>query len=209
MKDEVKNNLIKAMKLSGLDEGLINVLNATEETDIEGLIEKLKPGEPKPFMQLVNGDKTYQGEFDRAVAQALKTREEKLKEEYNFVKKEGTPNDGTGANGTGAGLSKEFEQRFKLIEDMISNQKQTQTLERKKGEALGLLKSGGIPEEFIGLFNLEGEETVTDQFVTVKASFDKIKDNMAQTQGSGQTPVPQGTGGEPSQEFLDRMADSL
>lgn len=213
----LKEKLKEALKKAGLDEGLADVINITEESQIEGVINSLKPQETtidfqailqsKEFATFVqkNGfdkvldfSKTLQSEHDKKVTKGVNTFKEKfLKGLTPDDGNKNTPNDN------------EMPAWAKQMMETVNNLSKDKATASKLEQAKNVISNSKLPEKFqnkwLDRIDLESEKSFEDQIKELEDEYTEFqKDFVSENAGRG---LP--SGGVSDDEVTDELAQDI
>ena len=205
MDEKLYEAILKALKGNRNLKGVLNLLSVKDENEIEGAIAELDTG--KVSWEEIVKDKDYQSDLDKLLGKAANTREEKLKEKYNFVKKEGSDEGGKGTKGSDS----EWKEKFEELKKQVDGFEATRILEKKESKARGLLKEHKIPEKFIKLFDFDSDTDISEQFKAIQEDVGKFKDTVREELGShGPVPIPNvKTSGKASADEIEAIVKDI
>ena len=189
MKKELYDKVIEKLKELPNSENILGLLQVEDENEIEGALSKLKTGKVT-FEEFIK-EKENQSEFDKYLGKAANTREEKLKEKFNFVKKDGGEPD---PKDKGDKKDSEVYKELQKLKDQVNGYERSRVLEKKQKMANILLKENKIPSKFIKLFDFtdDAKESIEDQFKEIQGDVGEFKDKVIDDLGAhGNIPMPQ------------------
>lgn len=207
MDPELIKKIANRIATANLPSEIADLFSIENEEDIDSRIEAITK-KPKPeFNQLLKDNPAYQSEFDKIVAKAMDTRESKLKEKFNLIKKDevggeqgGDPN----PNEKESQLQKQLDE----LKNIVLEQQRTKSVEEKRKKAAELLQSEKIPVKFQSLFDFESETSIDEQFTKVKETFNELRTDIAVELG-GKPPLPNNVPNKVSDKTLDEIVDNL
>lgn len=207
------DELIEKLSLAQKDETAMKELEKFGVTTdkIEGLKDLKAPATLDEALE----NKEIQSEFDRRLAKAATTREERLKEKFDFKEKEQPkkedPKGGDNQSDNPA-MKAMMEQIQKMAEriESFEKEKQQMTIEQKKAKVLETLRSKNIPEVYVHEFDLEKD--VDEQLDTVSKKFEEqFGQFQPKSPGAGRPPVPtvNGGNGKPSKDDIEKFKSNF
>lgn len=197
--------LIKKLLLASQDEDTAKELKkfGIEPDQIEGYKDLKIPANLDEALKI----KGVQSEFDRKLAKALATREENLKDKFNFVEKEQTTEEEEETNVKDPAIKAVLAQMKKMSDKLetFEKEKVQTTLAQKKSQVVENLKSKGIPSIYASAFDLEKD--FEEQMETVQKQFDTDSGTILKDRKPGQKlPFPRTTGdAKPSKEEIAKI----
>jgi predicted nuclease with TOPRIM domain len=194
--------LIKKLKLALEDAGTAEELKkfGIEPEQIEGIKDLKVPATLEEALQI----REIRSEFDKKIAKSLATREENLKSEFDFVKKEQKKEEekNTVTDPAMKALLDEFQALKTKLEEK-EKAELVQTAAQKKASAVEFLKSKSIPGVYVNLLNLE--EDLEGQMESVSKQFEDDGGSFKAPRDPNRPPQPRnpGTKNEPSKEEVE------
>lgn len=203
MNEELKNKLVAALKAKGLGEGIANLINISDESEIEGAINSLTAQLPQLTKEQKLADKEVQSEIDRRVTMALE-------------KQKGTPtppapktdNDNTPE------WAKALIEQNKSLSEKINAIEQGKVTESKKSQALSLLKGSkvltdSIKSKWENRINLDSEVPFKDQIKGLEDEFTELQQTLVDaTNLAGSSPMLKNSGSASDAE-LDEILNKI
>lgn len=186
----MNEELVKAIVTELTKQGRLKeakLFEIKDAAEVEDLVKGLTP-EQKTFTELLSTEKDYQSEFDKLITKAVNTREEKLKAEYNFIKKEGDPDP---TPDTRTAREKKLESDLEELRKLVVKSNSDTAVQKLRSEAMSKLKEAKIPERYIQFFDLEDKEkSIDDQFTDIKTEFDSFKESLKKDLNVNTTGLP-------------------
>lgn len=200
------DELLKALKQALLDAGLKEDSEQFKNimaTKFEGLKKQLDLKLPTSFDEMLKIE-GMQSEFDKRQTQAIKTREDNLKKQYDFVEKKADPNNPSVKEG-----DDETKQKLDAIQKRLDKNEADKALNAKKETAKGLLSGKKIPESYLKHFDFNSETSIEDQFIEIeKEHTNLVQSTINEHVGTGGFPKGAPTG-EVTGPELDNLVDSI
>lgn len=206
MNKELKNKLIAALKLKGLGEGIANLINISEESEIEGAINSLTGLLPQPTKEQKLADKEVQSEIDRRVTMALE------KQKGNPTPPATPPK--TDEDNSTPEWAKALIEQNKSLSEKINAIEQGKQIESKRSQALSLLQgskvlSDSIKTKWENRINLDSEVPFEEQVKGLEDEFTELRQTLVDTTPlAGSSPMLKNSG-KPSDAELDEILDKI
>lgn len=203
MNEELKNKLIAALKEKGLGEGIVNLINISDESEIEGVINTLTSQLPQPTKEQKLADKEVQSEIDRRVTMALEKQKVNQTPETPKTTDDNTPE-----------WAKSLIEQNKSLNEKINAIEQGKVIDSKKTQALSILKGSKILTDSIkskweNRINLESEVPFEEQVKSLEAEFTELQQSLVDsTPLAGSSPMLKNSG-NPSDAELDAILDKI
>jgi len=205
MDSELAKKIVEGLKSKGTHNELLKLFEIESEDQIEGAISKL--GTPtKSFKELLE-DKNYQSEFDKLVTKAVQTREDKIKSEFNLVKKD----DGGGNPDPQPKPNSGLEAKLDALQKRLDEQDREKRLEKRRSQVTKLLSENKMPERYSQFFDLDKDDfDLEDQFKPIKAEFEEmIKEVSGGASAGGLFPRTQAPDGNATEEEIKEITKNL
>lgn len=182
-------------------------LKVTEDTQIEGAIAELD-NLPVPIPDLAA---QFQRDGDRRAREAANTRENSLKEKFNFVEKSTTETKPTPPSLVENPQIAELLNEMKALREERAAEQKAKSREVLLGKVKAKFGDKSIPDFCFTGVNLEKEEDVEAAYQQVETNYNNLKQHFVD-QGFSQNTVPLGgslTGGKESVStaMLDYLKD--
>lgn len=204
MNEELKGKLVEALKAKGLGEGIANLINISEESEIEGAINSLTAQLPQPTKEQKLADKEVQSEIDRRVTMALE------KQKGNPT----PPAPKTDEDNNTPEWAKALIEQNKSLSEKINAIEQGKVTESKKSQALSLLKGSkvltdSIKSKWENRINLDSEVPFEDQVKGLEDEFTELQQTLVDaTSLAGSSPMLKNSGNASDAE-LDEILDKI
>lgn len=203
MNEELKNKLIEALKAKGLGEGIANLINISDESEIEGAINSLTASLPKLTKEQKLADKEVQSEIDRRVTMALEKQKANLTPQPPKTEEDNTPE-----------WAKALIEQNKSLSEKINAIEQGKITESKKAQALSLLKGSKILTDSIkskweNRINLDSEVPFEEQVKGLEDEFIELQQTLVDaTNLAGSSPMFKNSGNASDAE-IDEILDKI
>jgi len=203
MNEELKNKLIAALKAKGLGEGIANLINISDESEIEGAIASITASLPTLSKEQKIADKEVQSEIDRRVTMAL--------DKKKITPEPPTP---TPTNDETPEWAKGLIEQNKALNDKITAIETGKLTESKQQQALSALQKSdvlndSIKSKWVNRIDLNSEVSFEDQVKGLESEFTELRQGMVdQTALAGSSPMLS-KGGAPSDAELDSILDKI
>lgn len=196
MNEELKNKLILALKAKGINEGVADLINIADESEIEGVVSKLiqKPLEQTKEQKLA--DKEVQSEIDRRVTMAI----EKIK---------GTP--------PGAPTPEKTDDTpewAKALIEKVNAIESGKVTESKQQQALSLLQKSEVLNDTVkakwaNRIDINSDVPFEEQLKGLEAEFTELRQTLVDSTAlAGSTPTAL-SAGKPSDAELDSILEKI
>ena len=203
MNEELKNKLIAALKAKGLGEGIANLINISDESEIEGAIANITASLPTLSKEQKIADKEVQSEIDRRVTMAL--------DKNKITPEPPTP---TLTNDETPEWAKGLIEQNKALNDKITAIETGKLKESKQQQALSALQKSDVLNDSIktkwaNRIDINSEVSFEDQVKGLETEFTELRQGMVdQTALAGSSPMLS-KGGAPSDAELDSILDKI
>ena len=203
MNEELKNKLIAALKAKGLGEGIANLINISDESEIEGAIASITASLPTLSKEQKIADKEVQSEIDRRVTMAL---------DKNKITPE--PQTPTLTNDEAPDWAKGLIEQNKALNDKITAIETGKLTESKQQQALSAIQKSDVLNDSIktkwaNRIDLNSEVSFEDQVKGLESEFTELRQGIVdQTALAGSSPMLS-KGGVPSDAELDSILDKI
>lgn len=201
MNEELKGKLVAALKAKGLGEGIANLINISDESEIEGAINSLTALLPQPTKEQKLADKDVQSEIDRRVTMALE-------------KQKATPPAPKPEDDNTPDWAKALIEQNKSLSEKINTIEQGKVTESKKSQALSLLKGSkvltdSIKSKWENRINLDSEVPFEDQIKGLEDEFTELQQTLVDsTSLAGSSPMLKNSGNASDAE-LDEILNKI
>lgn len=188
--------IIKKLLLAAQDEDTAQGLKkfGIEPDQIEGLKDLKIPATLDEALTI----KAVQSDFDKKVAKAIETRENNLKEKFDFVPKEQKQKEKEDEVNTDNSVLEAIN-ALKAELASLKQEKAQETLAQKEARLAADLKSKGIPAIYVKAFDLEKD--LDEQMETVSKQFEEEFGTVVKKPGQ-KLPFPQRGNDKPSKEEI-------
>ena len=203
MNEELKNKLVAALKAKGLGEGIANLINISDESEIEGAINSLTALLPQPTKEQKLADKEVQSEIDRRVTMALEKQKGNPTPPTPKTDDDNTPE-----------WAKALIEQNKSLSEKINTIEQGKVIESKKSQALSLLQGSkvltdSIKSKWENRINLDSEVPFEDQIKGLEDEFTELQQTLVDaTILAGSSPMLKNSGNASDAE-LDEILNKI
>ena len=206
--------LKKALQAAGLDEGLAELINIASEDQIEGVVAKLKPTQPKlnynevitsdefkdyvettGFDAVIESCKPLKSGVDKKVTTGVNTFKDKME------KKKG------GEEESESELAKQLKELSDKLENLSTEKAQGEKLQTAKA---ALLKSK-VPENLVDSWvkRIDLDKPVDEQITALEAEYDSINEKIVGENAGKGFPRGESTKGKPDEAVVDEIIEGV
>lgn len=191
------DELIKALKAAllagGLTEDSEQFKNAIKPEHFEGLRLQLEMKQPTTFEESLKIP-GFQSAFDKKITDATQTRENNLKEKWDFIEK-----------GKAPAVETAEQKAIRELQEQQAKRDLADALKIKQTAAKSLLDGKKIPDVFLKHFDFNSETALEEQLKEVESTFTDIKQNIITSSIGTKLPLGKGANGEVSKEEADNI----
>lgn len=204
--------LKKALQAAGLDEGLAELINIASEDQIEGVVAKLKPTQPKlnyneviaseefkdhvettGFDAVIESCKPLKSGVDKKVTTGVNTFKDKME------KKKGGEEDSE--------LAKQLQALSDKFDSLSTEKAQEEKLQSAKAALLKTKVPENLVDSWVKRINLD--KSVDEQITALEAEYDSINEKIVGENAGKGFPRGDSTKGKPDEAVVDEIIEGV